>query len=306
MSTPSPSFGSSSGYTRDDILRIAGITRRQLSTWEKQGFIQPTEQFQFGDILALKTLKKLRELKIPAARIREAIAALVGWLHDVQHPLSQLRITAEGKRITVHLSGNKMEAVSGQLLLDFDGSEIEKLRTMGDKSKTEKPAARSRAKDEEAEDWFQKGLALEETGRPVTEAIAAYKKAIELNPDAAGALVNLGTISFRARKLREAEGLYKRAVTADPDYALAHFNLGNLNDELGNTEVARKFYQDAIKLNPRYADAFFNLALLHEKNNEILQAISCWQTYLRLDTTSTWSKTARKQLDRLKKSVRHK
>lgn len=301
MSSPSPSFGSKSGYTREDVLRIAGITRQQLNAWERYGFIRSSESFQFGDILALKTLKKLRELKIQPSRIKAAITALLGWLDDVQHPLSQLRITAEGKRITVHLSGNRMEAISGQLLLDFDGEELEKLRTM-----TSKPVARTQAQDDESEQWFQKGLALEETGRPAAEAVAAYRKAIEANPNAAGALVNLGTISFRARKLREAEAFYGRAVAADPEYALAHFNLGNLNDELGNGEVARKYYLAAITLNPRYADAYFNLALLHEKNNEILQAIRCWQTYLRLDSTSAWSKTARKQLDRLKKTVRQK
>jgi DNA-binding transcriptional MerR regulator len=97
-------------------VRIAGITRQQLRAWERQGFIRITESFQFADILALKTLKRLREMKIAPARIRQAINALVGWLEDVQHPLSQLRITAEGKRITVHLSGNRMEASTSTLL----------------------------------------------------------------------------------------------------------------------------------------------------------------------------------------------
>jgi predicted Zn-dependent protease len=300
LSTPSLITGSRADYSRDDILRIAGITRQQLRAWERQGFIRAADSFQFADILALKTLKRLRELKIAPSRIRQAVTALIGWLEDVQHPLSQLRITAEGKRITVHLSGNRMEAISGQLLLDFEGEEV-KLRTF-----EPKPVGRTKARDEESERWFQKGLTLEETGAPVAEAIAAYKKAIEANPDAAGALVNLGTISFRARRLREAEDLYNRAVKADSEYPLAHFNLGNLHDELGNAEAARVYYQKAIKLNPRYADAYFNLALLHEKHNELLQAIGCWQQYLRLDGTSTWAKTARKQLDRLKSTVRQK
>jgi len=114
-------------------LRLAGVTPRQYREWEKQGFIRRSESFEFGDILALKTLKKLREMKIPASRIRQAIDSLLGWLEDVQHPLSQLRITAEGKRITVHLSGRQIEAVTGQLLLDFEGREFEKLRTLAAK-----------------------------------------------------------------------------------------------------------------------------------------------------------------------------
>src|SRR6185295_20423387 len=85
----------------------------------------------------------------------------------------------------------------------------------------------------EAESWFQKGLELEETGAPVQEAIAAYQKVLELNAQAAGALVNLGTIYYRQRKFAEAERYYKKAIDADPSYPLAQFNLGNLYDEQG-------------------------------------------------------------------------
>jgi len=45
---------------------------------------------------------------------------------------------------------------------------------------------------------------------------------------------------------------------------------------------------------------------LCERNNEILQAIGCWQSYLKLDSTSSWARAAKKQLDRLKRSVRSK
>ena len=59
-------------------------------------------------------------------------------------------------------------------------------------------------------------------------------------------------------------------------------------------------------MSPRYADAYFNLALLCERNSELLQAISYWQTYLKLDSSGAWASAARKQLDRLKRAVRSK
>ena len=295
------------GYPRQDVRRMLDVTERQLRSWEKQGFVTASKVFGFSDLLALKTLRKLREFDIPARQIQLAIASLRKRLKDVEHPLAQLRITAEGKRIAVHVSGNKMEPISGQLLFDFDAKEIEKLRSFP--VSTTPPAASPAAiaeKEQESETWFQKGLTLEETGAPVADAVAAYRKAIELNPNAAGALVNLGTIHFRMRKMAEAEGFYNRAMEADPNYPLAHFNLGNLHDEQGRSEEARKYYLSAIRLNPRYADAYFNLALLSERNSDILQAIGYWQGYLKLDATSSWARAARKQLDRLKNSVRHK
>jgi tetratricopeptide (TPR) repeat protein len=295
---------SAGAYRREDVCRIADVTERQLRSWEKQGLVEPRENFGFSDLLALKTLKKLRELHITPKQIQRAITSLKSRLEDIDSPLAQLRITADGRKITVHVAGNMMEPISGQLLLDFDSKEIEKLRAFP--VRTAPLGAESDAKERLAEHWFQRGLALEETGAPIEEAVAAYRKAVESNPHASGALVNLGTIAFRMRRMKEAADYYARAAVADPQYPLAHFNLGNLNDEQGNFEVARRHYLEAIRLSPRYADAYFNLALLCERNSEVLQAIGHWQTYLKLDSTSSWAGAARKQLERLKRTVRSK
>jgi len=281
---------------------MLAVSERQLKAWQKQGFVAESEVFGFSDLLALKTLKKLRDLHIAPGKIQRAIASLRRMLTDVDQPLAQLRITAEGRNLTVHVSGDRMEPISGQLLFDFDAKEIEKLRAFPGK----REASSGDGQEQKSEFWFQKGLALEEQGAPVAEAADAYRRAIEANPHAPGALVNLGTISFRMRKLREAEDYYLRAVQADPGYPLAHFNLGNLFDEQGRVEEARGYYLTAIRLNPRYADAYFNLALLCERNNEVLRAIGYWQTYLKLDSSSSWARAAKKQLERLKRTVRSK
>ncbi|HVW87149.1 MAG TPA: tetratricopeptide repeat protein [Bryobacteraceae bacterium] len=294
----------SPGYARDEVRRILNVSERQLRAWEKQGFVEASASFGFTDLLALKTLKKLRDFDIAPRQIQRALESLRKRLKDIDQPLAQLRITAEGKHIAVHVSGRRMEPISGQLLFDFDAKEIEKLRAFPKETKPadDQPSAR----EQQSEFWFQRGLTLEETGAPVAETVEAYQKAIEANPNASGALVNLGTIAFRMRRLKEAEAYYARAMAADPDYPLAHFNLGNLHDEQGQPEEARKYYLSAIRLNPRYADAYFNLALLCERNGELLQAIGYWQQYLKLDSTSSWASAARKQLDRLKKAVRSK
>jgi tetratricopeptide (TPR) repeat protein len=248
----------------------------------------------------------LRELRIPVHKIKEAVSSLKLRLEDIDRPLAQLRITTEGRRIAVHVSGSRMEAISGQLLLDFGEQEIEKLRSFPMKAAPASAAEAPNIDEEKAEFWFQRGLALEETGAPVEASIEAYRHALEANPAAPGALVNLGTIFFRQNKFAQAGEHYARAIEADPGYPLAHFNLGNLADEQGDFEGARKHYKEAVRLNPRYADAYFNLALLCERTNDILQAIGYWSTYLKLDTTSSWARAARKQLDKLKRSVRSK
>jgi tetratricopeptide (TPR) repeat protein len=294
-------------WRRDDVCRMLDITTRQLAAWEKLGFLSPGDTFGFPDLVALKTLVRLRELRIPVQTIQKAVSSLKTRLEDIDRPLAQLKITTEGRRIAVHVSGSRMEAMSGQLLFDFGEQEIEKLRAFP--MKAEPDAATSAAPmidEEKAEFWFQRGLALEETGAPIEAAIDAYRKALEANPSAPGALVNLGTILVRQKKFRLAHEHYTRAIAADPAYPLAHFNMGNLSDEQGDFDAARRHYLEAIRLNPRYADAYFNLALLSERTNDILQAIRYWSNYLKLDTTSSWARAARKQLDKLKQSVRSK
>jgi tetratricopeptide (TPR) repeat protein len=155
----------------------------------------------------------------------------------------------------------------------------------------------------ESEAWFQKGLDTEEEGAPVELAVEAYRKALELNPAAAGALVNLGTIYYRQKNFVEAEKHYVQAVVADPGYPLAEFNLGNLYDEQGRVEDAADHYHRALELNPSYADAHFNLALLAERSGEALKAVSHWKTYLKLDPTGNWAEIARRQLERLRQAT---
>jgi tetratricopeptide (TPR) repeat protein len=275
---------------------MLNVSEPRLKSWEKQGLVPPAPAFTFKDLIALRALQKLSENKIPSKQIRLALDSLKRKLKGVEHPLNELRILSDGKSIEVLVAGQRMEAISGQLLFDFDASEIPAVRTL--------PAARAesrRAPDENAEEWFQRGLTLEETGAPPDQALEAYQKAVSLNPNAAGALVNLGTIAFRARRLRDAAAYYQRAIEADPKYPLAHFNLGNVFDEMGQIDQARAHYEIALGLNPEYADAHFNLALVAERKSDTLRAVKHWRAYLKLDASSSWAAQARKQLERLRK-----
>jgi tetratricopeptide (TPR) repeat protein len=282
-------------YSREAVRRVLGVSEKRLKSWERAGLIQYADAFSFKDLIALRALHQLVENKIPPKQIKQAIDSLKAKLTGIEKPLSELRIVSNGKTIEVQVSGQKMEAISGQLLFDFEARELGTVKTL------ERQTAMQEVPVQEAEEWFQRGLALEETGAPPDQALDAYRKAIELNPNAAGALVNLGTIAFRAHRLREAAAYYERAIEADPRYPLAHFNLGNVFDEMGQLEPARVQYELALHLNPAYADAHFNLALVAERKNNALRAVKHWTAYLKLDPNSTWAAQARKQLEQLRR-----
>jgi tetratricopeptide (TPR) repeat protein len=194
-----------------------------------------------------------------------------------------------------------MESVSGQLLLDFDKAEIEKLLTFPPKKeKADKNGGKKRF---EAERWFETGLELEQTGAPVAEIIHAYEQAVELDPASAGALVNLGTVYFNARAMRDAEGHYRRALEVDPNYALAHFNLGNLFDEKGDRTKALGHYTKALQIHPAYADAHYNVALIYQSLGKTMEAVRHWKAYLKIDPNSSWAAIAKRELGKLRDST---
>jgi tetratricopeptide (TPR) repeat protein len=242
----------------------------------------------------------LRENRIPSKQIVRALVSLKQKLSHVESPLSELKIVSNGRSIAVQIAGQRMEAITGQMLFDFDTAEIGSLRAFPQSAKANGSRLKRLADEQQAEAWFQSGLELEESGAPMSEAVAAYKKAVELNPNAAGALVNLGTIHYHLRKFKEAADYYQKAIDVDPRYALAHFNLGNLRDEQGQTEKAFEHYEMALKLSPDYADAHYNVALLCEQTGEFLKATKHWKAYLKVDGSSPWANIARKQLEKLR------
>jgi tetratricopeptide (TPR) repeat protein len=283
-------------YSRADIRRQFGLSERQLRSWERQELIPRSDSYTFTDLVAFQTLIKLKENRIRPRQIAAALASLRRKLDWIKQPLAELRVVSDGRKIAVHVAGQKMEAVTGQILFDFDASQLGGIRGF-----PERKQALNRMR--EAEVWFQKGLELEEACAPVEEAVEAYKKVLEFNPEAAGALVNLGTIFYRLRKFTEAERYYQGAIAADPTYPLAQFNLGNLYDEQGKLKQALEHYRAALRLNPNYADAHFNLALLCERAGEGLRAVQHWKAYLKLDSSGQWAEIARRQLERLRQAT---
>lgn len=257
-----------------------------------------SETYSFHDLIALRTVSKLRRSKVPPARIRKAISALKSKLGECSDPLTELKIYSEGGHINVQVGEQRMEAISGQLLLDFDREELDKLLSFPEKKvpgETEDASSKR-----EAECWFQKGLEQEATGAPLADVRLSYERAIELDPTFAAAMVNLGTLHFHARNFRDSADCYRNALEANPDYALAHFNLGNLYDEQNDLVRATFHYQAALRLDPHYADAHYNLALVYQAIGETMKALRHWSAYLKIDSGSTWAAIARRELEKLR------
>ncbi len=286
---------SKTAYSRAEVRRILKINENRLRAWERARLCAPQQQFEFVDLIALKTLQKLRENRIPTERIEQALQSLREKLSGIDRPLWELKIVSDGRKVAVELPGGKMEALTGQMLFNFEVSHLRSVATF----KVPRQSESTFRFMEATESWFQMGLEREEQGEPPEAVIEAYGKALALNPGAAGAWINIGTVHYRQGDLQDAEYSYRQALKAFPNYALAHFNLGNVCEETGRIEEAADHYNTAVSLDDAYADAHYNLALVQERLERPMDAAKHWRLYLKLDPSSSWSVIARRALNTL-------
>jgi tetratricopeptide (TPR) repeat protein len=271
-----PRRASMSSYTFRDVERLLGLSRPVVQGFVDSGFVAPARgdrnelRFSFQDLILLKTAQGLATVKVPARRIKQALARLRADLPE-SVPLSGVRISAIGSRVVVQQGASQWQADSGQYLLDLDvalPSDVEALPL---------PAARH---DDSADTWFARAGELEASDAQGAEA--AYRKAIALAPDFLAAYVNLGCMLQAQGNAASAEASYRAAITQAPDEALLHFNLGTALEDLRRADEAALAYEAAIGLDPSFADAYYNLARLCEGKGHAQEAIRHLASYLRL------------------------
>ncbi len=123
--------------------------------------------------------------------------------------------------------------------------------------------------------YYVYGLVYDHTNRP-EQAVLAFKKAVELNPNFASALINLGVHQLQNKQYAEAQVTFERltkefnrndAITLTSlgsayrghaaDYPAGS---GDRNTLIVQAEAA---YRKATQANPNYGPAYFNLAMLY-------------------------------------------
>jgi len=191
-------------------------------------------------------------------------------------------------------------ARQGQLEFDFrlDAAPAKILtlrRPEGTRPAAERTAPRVSLDDTTAaEDYFRIASALDDGSESTRdEAAAVYRKALELDPYLAAALINLANIHYSRDELAEAQALYERAIALEADFFEAHFNLGNIYHDLGRFPEALACYHEALRLNPFYADAHFYLAVTFEKMGLSHEARPHWRAYRQLAPQGEWVELAR-------------
>src|SRR6267154_1930564 len=234
-------MGATERFSRREFQRLLDVTDKQLNYWERLQLVSPrkggAEKFyDFRDLITLRTAKQLIEKGVSANRLRRSLVALNEKLSQVQAPLTELRILANGRDVIVEHDGARLEPISGQFVLNFDTRELEnKVRVMPERS---------------PQDWFAIALQYEADPASRTEAMDAYHRVLSANPAHVDALINLGMLSYDGGDLEKAADCFRRAVALEDDNADAHYNLAFVCEKLSARAEARQHWQLYVELDP--------------------------------------------------------
>jgi Tfp pilus assembly protein PilF len=296
-------------YSIRDVARILAVQEARLRYWMQVGFVGPTVRkggrfyYTFCDLVGVKAAKDLLTADIPLQRVRKAVEGLKKALPNDTNPLSRLRVCSDGNAIVALADDVAFEPIGGQVVMAFNltafGQHITEVLSMPRVD----PAAPHPVEDAKTEAnggttayrHFCEACAAEDRGE-LELAEHLFRQAIDLEPNMAAALTNLGNLVYRQGEVEEARRLYERALDLDPAQPEARYNLANTLEDLGEIELAVAELRKVCAAVPDFADAHYNLGLMLAHLGGAAQARQHLERYLELDAQSDWASHAREFL----------
>ena len=305
-------------YSIRDVSKILAVQESRLRYWMQVGYVGPTVRkggrfyFTFCDLVAVKAAKDLLEAGLTLQRARKNVDVLRRALPETTHPTSKLRICCDGETIVALADDVAFEPIGGQVVMAFNvptfGEHVQRTLAMPRVAPVE-VANEDNAPGETIVDTteanggttayrcFVEACAAEDRGDSQT-AEHLFRQALELEPNMAAALTNLGNLVYRGGEFAEARSLYERALEHDPSQPEARYNLANVLEDMGEVELAIGELRRVCVTAPEFADAHYNLGIMLAAVGGAAQARTHLERYLELDGASEWAFHARTFLER--------
>jgi adenylate cyclase len=154
--------------------------------------------------------------------------------------------------------------------------EIEKLKkeiAKGEGEKVSQEKSAKAVKELNAMDWYKKGVVLRYSAKNNQEAMKAFDKAIEMDPNFARAYVVRAAIYNDWRQYQQALSESEQAIKLDPNLAGGFNTRGCAHTGLLNPQKGIEDLNKAIELDPNYAYAYCNRSWAYFMLNKYHQAL---------------------------------
>jgi hypothetical protein len=112
---------------RRALKRRFGLSSGTLRYLERAGYLKPiirSAQYDFRDLLLLRTLGALRAAKLPTRTIHRALKHLQPWLTE-ERPLSRMALQASDDTVAVREGASFWDPGSGQYALPLEVNPME-------------------------------------------------------------------------------------------------------------------------------------------------------------------------------------
>lgn len=129
---------------------------------------------------------------------------------------------------------------------------------------------------------LQQGLDLDAEGRH-EDAIAAYQRAVGLDPNYLQAHVNLVAAFGRLRRYADAETHYRQALGLDSEAVELHINWGTLQATRGAHADAIRSFRRGLAINPNSADMHADIGSALHQTGDAAQATTHLRRALELE-----------------------
>ena len=282
-------------FTLRELTRLLRLTPKRAAQLKRLGLVRADAAgYRFRELVAARVASALLEGGATVRQVREALDGARRLAPDAEAPLAELRLVVQDQRIVVEQDRLRLDPRTGQTLLDFEPSDLERETRESLLMGMVRPLI---PPTDAAEIWFARASAWDGDPERWEAAVEAYERVVEIDPRYAAAWNNLGLLQHRMGRYERAQACYRAALEADDSCCQAAFNLGSLQEDLSDLPSAIGWYRRALEMDPDYADAHFNLAGVLGKAGQGEAAAIHWRRYLELDLGSPWARIARSHLE---------
>jgi tetratricopeptide (TPR) repeat protein len=113
------------------------------------------------------------------------------------------------------------------------------------------------------------------------EALAQYRRALELDPGLASARTGLGKLHAIQGRIDSAFAAFEEAARLDPGDPEPLYLMGNLCVRQGQFSRGAPYYEQALERDPQYLQAYANLAGLHARQTDYGPAVAVLERGIR-------------------------